>query len=676
MPISRTFLWTICTFIVANGYAQTHSNDSLSTQKDTAVNERILQEVVIQSLKIQKEVLRSPTPTQSVSGADLQRLNSLSIADALRFFSGVQLKDYGGIGGIKTVDVRSMGVNQTAVFYDGIKIGNTQNGQVDLGKFSLENIDKISLYNAQQSSIFLPAEGFASGATLYLDSKNPVFKENEKNSVGGGFKTGSFGLINPSINWQQKINNRMSSFFSTELLNANGKYKFRYTDGQYDTTAVRQNAFVKSFRVESGLNVRLKDSSLWKIKYYYAQSEQGLPGAVVANHFENDQKIGNKDYFLQSSFHKKINSKYEFKAHFKYAFMHTRYLDPVYPNIAGKMDNHYKENNFYISLTNVYQINSWWSVALASDFRRSKLDANLNQFAYPTRNTILIATATKIQFKQFQFQGSLLGTFIKEKTQEPLQSNNRQEYTPAFAFSWQPFKKTDFNIRAFYKNIFRMPTFNDLYYTLIGNAKLKPEFVEQYNVGVTYSKLYTGSYTGLFSITIDAYQNFVKDKIVALPNSNLFRWSMVNLGKVNIKGIDVAIHNEILLKNVVVKLGINYTYQNAIDETVQSYNYKSRVPYVPKHNGTLIAGLSWKNYLLNYSFVYTGSRYNKPAAIPENYMPPWYTHDVAIGKKFIRKKMNSKLQLEIMNLANQYYDVILNYPMPGRSFRLSYSIQF
>ncbi|MBW7846336.1 MAG: TonB-dependent receptor, partial [Bacteroidia bacterium] len=68
--------------------------------------------------------------------------------------------------------------------------------------------------------------------------------------------------------------------------------------------------------------------------------------------------------------------------------------------------------------------------------------------------------------------------------------------------------------------------------------------------------------------------------------------------------------------------------------------------------------------------------YNKPAAIPENYMPPWYTHDVAIGKKFIRKKMNSKLQLEIMNLANQYYDVILNYPMPGRSFRLSYSIQF
>ena len=39
-------------------------------------------------------------------------------------FSGVQLKDYGGVGGLKTINIRSMGTNQVGVFYNGIQLGN------------------------------------------------------------------------------------------------------------------------------------------------------------------------------------------------------------------------------------------------------------------------------------------------------------------------------------------------------------------------------------------------------------------------------------------------------------------------------------------------------------------------------------------------------------------------
>lgn len=76
---------------------------------------------------------REVIPAQVLKDADLQRLNSLSVADAIRYFAGVQLKDYGGVGGLKTVNIRSMGTNHMAVFYDGIQLGNAQNGQVDLG---------------------------------------------------------------------------------------------------------------------------------------------------------------------------------------------------------------------------------------------------------------------------------------------------------------------------------------------------------------------------------------------------------------------------------------------------------------------------------------------------------------------------------------------------------------
>lgn len=87
---------------------------------------------------------REVIPAQVLKEVDLQRLNSLSVADAIRYFAGVQLKDYGGVGGLKTVNIRSMGTNHMAVFYDGIQLGNAQNGQVDLGRFSLDDVEEIS----------------------------------------------------------------------------------------------------------------------------------------------------------------------------------------------------------------------------------------------------------------------------------------------------------------------------------------------------------------------------------------------------------------------------------------------------------------------------------------------------------------------------------------------------
>ena len=82
---------------------------------DTMLN---LKEVsVVRSYKPYIEVI----PAQKLDGEQLQRLNSFSVADAVRYFSGVQIKDYGGVGGIKTVDIRSMGTNHMGVFYDGIQ---------------------------------------------------------------------------------------------------------------------------------------------------------------------------------------------------------------------------------------------------------------------------------------------------------------------------------------------------------------------------------------------------------------------------------------------------------------------------------------------------------------------------------------------------------------------------
>ena len=115
--------------------------------------------------------IREIVPAQKLAGQQLERLRSNSVADALRYFSGVQVKDYGGIGGLKTVNVRSLGSQHVGVFYDGIQISNAQNGTVDLGKFSMDNMEVLSVYNGQKSDIFQSARDYASAAALYMVSR-------------------------------------------------------------------------------------------------------------------------------------------------------------------------------------------------------------------------------------------------------------------------------------------------------------------------------------------------------------------------------------------------------------------------------------------------------------------------------------------------------------------------
>ena len=89
--------------------------------------------------------LGSSVPIQRKNSAKLSKAGVISLAEALKTFSGVNVKDYGGLGGMKTVSIRSFGSQHTGIIYDGQVISNVQNGQVDIGRFNLDNVSSISL---------------------------------------------------------------------------------------------------------------------------------------------------------------------------------------------------------------------------------------------------------------------------------------------------------------------------------------------------------------------------------------------------------------------------------------------------------------------------------------------------------------------------------------------------
>ena len=627
-----------------------------------------LNEVVVTARAVQKEIF----PVQELSGKQLHQLSSHNVADALRYFSGIQIKDYGGVGGLKTVNIRSMGTNHVGVFYDGIELGNAQNGTVDLGRFSLDNMESVTLYNGQKSAIFQPAKDFGSSGSIYLQTRTPQFEEGKKYNVRASFKTGSFGVANPSVLWEQKLGQRISSSFSAEYLHSSGKYKFTYRMQEgYDTTAVRQNGDLNALRVEGGLFGQLKQG-YWKAKAYLYNSERGYPGAIVRNKFSHEDRQWDTNFFTQGTFKKDFTQWYSLLANAKYAYDYLHYLaDPKKDESLMYVNNHYYQQEVYTSVANRFNLFPWWEASFSADYQFNLLNADLRDFVYPRRHTLLASIATALRFKQVELQASLLETFVHD-TSSGTPAPDKQKLTPSFFVSWRPFPQSGLNLRGFYKRIFRMPTLNDLYYTFIGNINLEPEFTTQYDLGFTYSRTFNSTWLRSLEVQTDVYYNEVENKIVATPTSNFFRWTMVNLGNVEIRGVDVALQTGWKIgRDLTVSNRINYTYQRAQDFTdPKSEFYGGQIPYIPWHSGSAVVNLQWRSWEANYSFIYTGERYSSQANIPYNYQLPWYTSDFSVSKGLKVWKGDLKLTLEVNNLLNQQYEVVICYPMPGTNFKL------
>ena len=167
--------------------------------------------------------------------------------------------------------------------------------------------------------------------------------------------------------------------------------------------------------------------------------------------------------------------------------------------------------------------------------------------------------------------------------------------------------------------------------------------------------------------------------VTFVPKGNSqYRWMMMNIGYVEIRGIDASTQVSLCpLPGFLVDVQASYTYQRAQDFTdptdTDPYagTYGGQIAYIPWHSGSAVARLTYKTWRLNYSFIYVGERYTASANIPANHVQPWYTHDLGLGKEFRFARWRLDVSAEVNNLLDQQYEVVANYPMPGRNYKLT-----
>jgi hypothetical protein len=641
---------------------------SVSVEAQDTVKMQLLKEVDVRGNRI-SDVHHSST-VQVLDSSRLEKIPALQLSDAIKHFSGVTVKDYGGLGGLKTVSVRSLGANHTLVSYDGLAVSDYQTGQINIGRFSLDNMALISLNNGNENDIFRPARLFASASVLNFHSVKPVFTDNKPVNIKVSFGGGSFLLLNPAMLLENKIGKRVATSLHTEYIYNKGEYPFMIYNGDSISKGKRKNADIQVFRIDANCFVYFSPAHALSAKVFYYYAVQGLPGAVILYNTQSRQRMWDENVFTQVHYQYDISPKLSYQANGKLNYSYTRYLDPDYLNAEGKLDNTYRQREYYLSNVALYRPLKNLSLSLANDLSLNNAHASIKDFPNPVRYFCLTALSSAYHDKNINLTITILHTWISDKVQTGEAGKNYSRFTPSVTVSYRPFKKENFHVRVFYKNIFRLPTFNDLYYRLVGNINLAPENTHQINLGMTWVK-YLHAHLPYLSTTVDVYHNSIRDKIIAIPNKNLFVWSMINLGEASITGADVQSTLEIKAhKNISFELGLNYTFQYAIDVTDKdSKTYQHQIPYTPKHSGSGIFAIQTKWIHFSYALLYAGERYSLGQNISANLLEHYFDHSIAVFRHFKWKNMQLTLRAECLNVSNKQYEVVKSYPMCGRQFQ-------
>lgn len=621
-------------FIAISTHAQTSRLDSVHTIRDVAV------------VGVRPHYL---TPSQTLSGAALQNLSTTSVADALKYFSGVQIKDYGGLGGLKTVNVRSLGSQHVGVYLDGIRITNAQNGQIDLGRYSLSNMESVALYNANRNERLQSASEYASAATVYLQTRRP-----DSTAFNVEYGAGSFGL--------QKLKTYFSFrnilFVDAEYQCTDGGYPFRFQSASEDTVGKRRNSDISFYRLEA--------AGFYKgftAHAYFYSSERGLPGPVVrrlSDQWDSTDRQWDRNFFVQSTY-RHTWDRFALKTNLKYAYDWLRYLqDPSTNAAAMHCDNHYRQQDLYASVAAAWN-SSWLSLTASTDLRWSDLTTNVYRSAYVYRldsKSLLSAIAS---YRGFEGNIALLYTHIGDHSARTAQSAAAlSRLTPMFLASWH---RRAFTVRAFHKRIFRAPTLNDLYYTLVGNAQLRPEYTSQFDLGVDYKDRH-------LHLALDAYYNRIEDKIVAIPMKSQFRWSMVNFGLVKSLGLSATAGYDRTWGRFSLNANANYTCQRDRDySSPHDPEYRNTIPYSPLHSASLIVDLSYDGWSLCTSWLYTGDRFALISNNRDDMLGAWQTVDLKLNKRFRIRRHSVQATVECNNLCDSRHEVVKRYPMPGRNWK-------
>jgi outer membrane cobalamin receptor len=422
----------------------------------------------------------------------------------------------------------------------------------------------------------------------------------------------------------------------------------------------RENANFRRQNIYFSIDYEYDKTNLQLVSSY-TSSNRGIPGSLTFPSLRANQadKTLSGQFILNNAPSEKINIKLSSSVYYS----HQKYSD-----IDWLINSFSKNIHYNINPQFDYSINQNILIASGAEYAEGKLEG-VDFTSKIERQQKSIYLTSNINFE-------LANDYVKKINMYPAfrydkYSHFDGEVIPKIGISSTLYK--DIYFRTSYGINYRIPTLNDLYYIDSwgnkGNANLKPEYSKAFDIGINKGFDICGK------LIIDAsYFNInTRDKIIWIPTPT-WNYSSVNIGRTLTQGYTIKLN---LLLNKYIEFEGNYAYIDSRKRNADGDNdptFDKQIIYTPKSITKLGLNLNYAFISLNLYQQFVSKRFINEANTSS--LPPYnvINGNMLVNIPFSFGKIWFKT--EVNNVANRDYQVMFEYPMPLRNYKLSLGFEY
>ncbi len=588
-------------------------------------------------------------PVTLIDKSVIDAASNRQLTDVLDRVPGLTVKDYGGIGGLKTVSIRGTSGNQSLVMIDGMRLSSNQNGIFDFSTFPLSSVSGVEVVRGGASALF---GGNAIGGVINIITS---VEQDYKIKLNSGI--GSFGDKYFEIASADKI---LGSPYNLQvnLLNTTGDYPFEFTEFGNKITAKRSNG---EFTNLSATLAGLIPDENWNLKYraMFRNSNRGIPGAALQGHIESpNATLAESESIMLFSAGRQLDSSSQLSMGVLLRTNSFRYKDPDALGFgSGGLNSNFLNNDmeltakysFAFGILN-YELGVESSFA---DLSGDMLQPETGNYVDRTSAAVFGRAETEdmdLIIGRAAFNFGFRGDYLSDMTDGAVSP---------LAGGMLLINDLPLKIKMQYSYNFRPPSFNEMYYLNYGSAGLVPERSHSLNLGMEFFPL------TYLTLNAEAFAINTTNQILSVPKSPV-AWTAENIGNVTTRGLEFNLNMSFMDK--LLSFDLAYTRQIALDMTAGSLTYNKQVPYIPQEVLFLASTMQYNNLMAGVSIQYSSYRY---ALLANNYssmLPQFMLIDIFLSYEFDFIGNDCALHLKADNIMDKKYELVRKYPMPGRSF--------
>ena len=580
-----------------------------------------------------------PAATELVEIGAPQTLAWQNVGEVLAQSQSVFVKEYGGISGLKTINLRGASDGQVLVLEDGVRLNNPQNGGVDAGVLSLVGIEKIEIVRGNASAQY---GSDAIGGVIQLRSLTPPAGFSGAVQTSGG----SFGTFDSRV----QLGYGSSTWRGTVAVDR------LVSDGNFtidkNSDRRRRNNASERREIFARASGNLQADLRLNILHRTSETKQGVPGTLQCPDSTAQKKDLN--HLTSVALDWKKSSLLQLSAQFSAERRDQRYNAPSF----FTKSRHQVASDIAL-VHNRARLLSTLELLMGVEIGNYRI--NSTDLGKPERTQRSAFAQTEWRPLAGKLGGAYQLTVIPSLRYDDY-SDVGHRTSPKLALVLNRQTTTRLSLRGSIGQSFRVPSMNDLWWQsafFVGNPNLQPERGREIEGGV----LYEFSRAGNWQLELAAFDSKIKDLIVCNPEN--FCYSLVNLDDAKISGLEIGAawrsHGDRFSWRA------TYTQLSAKNASENSADRGKDLTYRPRDKFDLQGNFNLGYFTLGGSFQFVGKRFTN--AKNTRTLPVYRLAGFSLGREIRLGEFRAQLQAEMRNVFDKRYSIIDGYPMPGREYR-------